>query len=667
MYGVTLQDFQRAVALPTALPMTDEGAKAWTDYLCRPEAWSDPKFEGLRRTQAESIAYFHDLGGVVVSLRVSAGKALVAWACATLAINKHKKAKCLVVVPAKTLQNFWGREQEQARKWLKGVPQAHSYFGKSVHAREQLARKPGIHVVTQELLGTYHKGTGRELLRAINAHSYVIDEIHNFSRHSSARSKRVIGLIDELQLEGHDVCVAVLSASISTAGITRAYKPYQIALQSRSPLPTTAHNATRLEQEFDPSKGNPPLHRAPKPGEAVADIYVNWAIENVPGFPVNYGTRNRRYAYQLRQQYSPGVVMEIEKPDRTPTTVFNKPQGEIVERTEAFKKAWDGVISGITPSGDEISWEIEKSRYLSQLTAGFYVELFWPEPKVLAARRRISEDEAAYLIDAAKTERDYHNEYNKVLRETLSRLGDNPLDSPKKIGLYFEQSKGKPDRLHRLYGLWSKWKKFAREHDNLPERDSKEVLVDDYKLRAAVEWAKQGPGLLWVYHDPPFRWMQNYLRKAGVEPFVCDSGDKQAMGYLIGNPDPSRVYLIRIGGYGEGIELDFTHRAAYLEWRRNAKTMEQSLGRIDRSNQKAEMLEITTFISNWYDLADFSATIATAAKDRETSAASHLLLESTYDPPFEALTSSAQLATMFADYQAGDVDMQQVLRSLKST
>lgn len=661
MYGVDTRDMYRIANLPVMAPMTEEGAKAWTDHVCNPHAWSDPKFEGLRRTQAESIAYFHDLGGVVVPLRVSAGKALIAWACATLAINHHGSDKCLVIVPAKTLKNFCGREQKQSRAWLKNVPRAHQYQGRTAAGRMQLAKLPGIHIISEGLIQSQ---TGRELIRAIGARSYVIDEAHNFSNFTSARTKRILGLIDEIKLTGEKVQVAVLSASMTTAGIARAWKLYQLALNDDSPLPITAENAHRLGQELDPTKGNPPLGYTPAAGEAIADTVVDWAVRTVPDFPHSYTTQNRRHAVQLRMQYAPGVVMEFEKPKRTPTVVINEDCGPLNEQGQEM---WDMVENGITPSGDEISSPLERARYWAQLSAGFYIELVWPTARKLAARRRISVERATELIEAAKLERELHNAYNKRLRETLTRLGDNELDTPHKMGMFFQACGGKPGRLTVLYSLWKEWKDFSRRYEGeLPERDRNPILVDDYKIRNAVTWAERGPGLLWVYHDAPFHWTAQYLRKAGV-PFVpCDSGDKKAMAYLTSKPDPSKVHLIRLGGYGEGIELDFTHRAHYLEWRRSAKTTEQSLGRIDRSGQKAAELEITTNRSNSFDLGQFSATIAESSKDRESSGAPYLLLESRYDPPLRELTSASELARLFEDYRAGDVNMQQVLRSLKS-
>lgn len=610
--------------------------------------------------QAEALAAFYEHGRAVVPLRVSAGKALIGWGCAAIAYNVHKVSKVLLIVPAKSLQNFWNKEQDQARDWIKSMPRAWSYDGLPHGARIKQSSKPGIHVITEGLIQSQK---GRELLHAIGAGAYIIDEVHNFSRTDAARTKRLIGLIKKSLIIGNKVPMAIMSASSGTAGIPRIWELMYVTMRELSPMPTNKELAVKFEQELDPAAAQ---ISPPGPGFAVVDNIVNWAVVNIPGFEADYSTSNRRLAVRLRMLYTPGMIIDPVKPKRTPTTVTRLLVGD---PNAEVKRFWEMCMMGITPSGDEMSSHLDQYRFFEQLTCGYYVLLEWPSPALLAQRRHCTTDEAQQLLDDAQELRDIGNTYHKALRKYLSRINDDdPMDTPFKVGQFFQRSEGKPERLHTLYALWKEWKDFDRSRPNLPERDKKPVLVDDYKLRRAVEWAKQGPGMLWVYNEAPFRWMEQYLRKAGLDPLVCDSGDKKMKTLFAtrGKADPNRLYLIRLGGYGEAVELDFTHRALYLQWQRNAKTMEQSLGRLDRSGQKSERLDISCFFGSTFDTDQFSATICSAAKDVEVHSASHLLLEAEYEPPIEALTDAKALARMFEDFKSGDVDTQKLLELLRN-
>lgn len=653
-------DVQRIVDLPCQTAMTPDLVESWSQYFCTERAWADPRFKGLRPMQAEALAAFYEHGRAVVPLRVSAGKALIGWGCAAIAYNHHKVSKVLLIVPAKSLQNFWGKEQQQARDWLKGMPRAWSYDGLTHGARIKQATKPGIHVITEGLIQSQK---GRNILQAIGAGAYIIDEVHNFSRTDAARTKRLIGLIKKSILVGHKVPMVIMSASSGTAGIPRIWELMHVTMREMSPMPTNKDLAVRFEQELDPEGA---MMSPPGPGFATVDHIVNWAVATIPGFQPEYSTANRRKAVRFRMLYTPGMIIDPVKPKRTPTTVTRILCGE---PNAEVKKYWDMCMMGITPSGDEMSSHLEQYRFFEQLTCGYYVLLEWPSPALLAQRRRCTEDEAQDLLDAAQELRDRGNAYHKALRKYLNRIDDDdPMDTPFKVGQFFQQSEGRPSRLLALYSLWREWKDFDRANPGLPERDSKPVLVDDYKIRAAVEWAKKGPGLLWVFNDPVFKWTEQYLRKAGLDPLVCDSGDKKMKTLFAtrGKADPDRLYLIRLGGYGEAVELDFTHRALFLQWKRNAKTMEQSLGRQDRSGQESDRLDISCFFGSTFDTDQFSATICSAAKDVEVHSASHLLLEADYDPPIERLTDAKRLARMFEDFKAGDVDTQELLKKLRN-
>jgi hypothetical protein len=651
-------EIRRILSLPVGLPMTQEVAQQWSRFLCKDSAFSDPSFEGLRPMQAEALAAFYSGSGMATSLKVSGGKALIAWGCATIAASYLGVEKVLVVIPAKSHQNFMVKEQAKARKWLKAVPAVYDYRGVPRDQRLRMTRMPGIHVVTEGLV----QGNGREILASIDPRAFIIDEIHNFTRKEAARAKRLLSFIKRMKMLGHKTYCAIMSASLGTAGIPRQWEFMYMALGELTPLPRDKETAALIEGEVDPSKT---IGYVPGPGSAHLDALVNWCADNFSGFEREYTTRNRRLALQLRMRYTPGMIIDPSKPIRKPTIVHNVDCGMY---NDAVAAVVDQVRRGITPSGDEMSSHLEQYRYMSQLTCGYYVELVWPSPDRLAVQRRCTPVEAEALLAQAKDLRDRENTYHKALRATLERISiDDEMDTPFRIGQMFQtalETRTKPRRFLELFRLWRDWKQFSEDHPELPERIQIPRLLDPYRINRAVQWARNGPGYLWVYHDALFHWTRKALIDAGIRHKVCDSGDAQAMKFLNMRRDPSYVYLIRLGGYGESIELDFLGRACYLEIVRNAKTMEQSLGRLDRTSQKSPYLDITIFSGNSFDLAQISAIIGTASKDAEVNGASHLLLQAVYDPPYQELTPAAQLAKMFRDYHAGDVDLQRVLQEM---
>ena len=170
-------------------------------------------------------------------MKVSGGKALIGWGCATIAASYFGVQKVLVVIPARSHDNFINYEQQNARRWLKAVPEVYDYRGVPKERRLVMARMPGIHVVTE---GFVQSKDGAEMLAAIDARAYIVDEVHNFTRTSAARAKRLAAAIKRTKLLGHKVYCVVMSASLGTAGMQRQWEFLSFALDKGSPLPIDA-------------------------------------------------------------------------------------------------------------------------------------------------------------------------------------------------------------------------------------------------------------------------------------------------------------------------------------------------------------------------------------------------------------------------------------------
>jgi hypothetical protein len=246
--------------------------------------------------------------------------------------------------------------------------------------------------------------------------------------------------------------------------------------------------------------------------------------------------------------------------------------------------------------------------------------LVWPTEEEYASRVRLPKAKAKELLDRAKECHEYRQNYHKSLRAFLQATNLKGLDSPMLVGAEMARNADRSVPTP-LYQDWMAWK--SRYVEGLPERDSRAVRVCDFKIREAVAWAKDhGHGLIWVSNIEAGEWTFEYLQEAGIDALHCPSGEKYNR--IIADPENrNKIVVASMRAHGTGKNLQHFQQQFFLQWPRQAKMAEQTIGRTHRSGQKADQLEIDCMNLSMFDKLVFAACLNDALYIHQTTSARH--------------------------------------------
>lgn len=492
----------------------------------------------------------------------------------------------------------------------------------------------GLFVVSYELLSQSKK----DLLAALEPAAIIADEAHRLKNiKGSARGRRFTRYIQK-----HKPKFAAMSGTVTGKSILDYWHLIKAALGDHCPLPLTLHAAEEWAPVVD-SGAVPSTMQT-----AVLRPLIDWArlhqmqgtwrrfevLTNSDGDPPRFsddltGFRN---SYKARLVSAPGVVSTGEELGvslvmiNSPAPVNLEDEGIklLVKHIEKINNEM------VTPSGDELKHALNRYKWLYELTSGFYNELYWPEPEVLAKKEGIEFGDAEDRLARARLHQAKDNEYGKLLREWLSRHSQPGLDSPMLIGGHMARTGGfSPEP--ELYDAWRAAKDL--EFPGMPERWSRSIRVADYKVSHAVEWCKQQGkhgGIVWWYHQEMGEWMAEALSAVIGKDRVLYSpaGDAKLR-------DPANSHKFAVASlcsHGEAMNLQHYQRMFYLQWPRPAILAEQSVGRIHRIGQQADELEIIRCDTTEFDVANFAACLTDAVYIHQTTPTRQKLVYATYAP-----------------------------------
>ena len=266
-----------------------------------------------------------------------------------------------------------------------------------------------------------------------------------------------------------------------------------------------------------------------------------------------------------------------------------------------------------TPNGDEIDYAIHTWRWQYEISAGFYNELVWPTVAEVAAKNSVTEPEAEVLLGRSKAFHETQQRYTRELRAFLNDEHIPGLDTPFLVAGAL--ARGRNDLLPKaLYDKWLKMK--GADFDQRIERVSRVARVCDWKIRAAVRWAREieselGPqvgGLVWAWNNEVMNW--------AYELFVSEFGEAKVLFCPAGRAADRRIQeksaadrwtIASIAGHGEGKDLFHYQEQCFLQFPRGATVTEQVLGRTHRPGQEADELEVRTFNTLEFDHMNYSA------------------------------------------------------------
>lgn len=624
-----MAEVTRIVQLPLVLPMSDA---EFEDFQYK-HVQAPALREGFRlfRTQADMVNTYEKTGGGFFPVGVGWGKTLATLMIAQKAWDKGLR-KMVLLIPPQVVTQLRQTDIKWARQRVAIQYPIHFLHGRGVVQREAMTKsgRVGLYVMPYSYLST--KDT-TAMLEAIEPEIVIADEAHNLARRNSARTKRMMHYIETYSPEG--VC---LSGTITSKSVHDYYHLIRWSCGQDNPLPNAATLAQDWGNVLDAEVTAGGIYEVASAGTKTISPLLNWARQHFPRETFDYTVPSFRKAYSHRMNTSPRVVSSGDADIGVSLTLHNEPVRDHKKHAD-WPKLEELLLQVTdewkTPNGDEIEHAIHTWKWLNELSAGFYNELFWTDEDTLAKRRAIPVSEAASILERAKIRHAARQEYSKELRRWLEDVHIPKLDTPFLVESSMAQH-GDRDVASSVYQLWKQWHSY--DFPGCPDRESRAVRICDYKIKRAVHWAenaiRHGGAILWVHHIEVGEWLMDELVAAGLRDRAvhCPAGP-------IGNErilDPAngdKIIVASINGHGTGKNLQHFSQQCYVQWPRQATLAEQSLGRTHRNGQKADELIVHTMNTLDFDDVNFAACLNDALYIHQTTDNRQKVIYASYDPP----------------------------------
>ena len=622
------QEIRRVLDLPVVGGLLPEEFEAMNERELLPDVFRS----GFRLfpVQAEGVLAYDRCKGLFGPIGVGRGKALLSLMLASRAFFRGMERIVLFNPPQLITQL-----RQQALPWARTKVPIRCPFiyleGKTPRQREGIAKRrhPGVYVMSYHLLS---RPDTEDFLAALAPQFCIFDEAHYLKARKTTRTRRMMKYVKAAQPQ-----TAWLSGTMTQKSIMDYHHMISAALGNKSPLPLPATIAESWACAVDAGAEETADNSTAIRGAALRPL-ISWSLKKGLDVPANL--IGARRAYRFRLTTAPGVVSTPDDEIGVSLLVSNQPVENYKEHPdwEKLEELLNQVENDwVSPSGDEINHAFHKWRYLDELSAGFFNHLKWPTPEELAPKRKISEEEAADLIDRAKIHHEALQDYNKSLRKFLNTHHVKGLDTPMLVGTHLSNhgSKGFPGAWGKLLlGDWQEAKDL--EFEGMPERQSVPVRICDYKIQHAVKWAKAlkpGTGaLIWYYHQDVGRWAHEELAAAGLPVVHCPAG--AASNHFLANIEghKDKIVVLSLAAHSEGKNLQCLQEQFYIQFPRSSKLAQQSIGRTHRSGQEADELTVTKCDTTPFDELNFAACLVDAAYQHGSGGNRQKLIYASYDP-----------------------------------
>lgn len=599
-------EVQRIIHLPTAGKVTEDKLQELSRLYVQGHAYegqcdcstcNGQPFR-LLTDQANGLHQFLETGRGFWSIAVGGGKTGLSMLVASIYHSVNPEAKILLLMPPSVYGQFLYQALPWGRKHLAITVPWFGLGNKTKQHRLSMAKcgLPGCYVLPYSCLST---ADTIEVLEGIGASLVIADEAQNL-KGDSAKTKRFWSYVDK-----HKPAGVAMSGTLTSRTPMEYFRLIRWCMGEFSPLPVKKVEAT------DWSNG---LRSGGRMTDTLLDTVrplIRWAGET----PDQAGFRR---AYQSRMHSCPSFYTSGEKKLGVSLEIHNipapEPSKELADMISLVERRWEH------PSGDFLSYGIELHSVLRELNAGFYYRRYW--------------DESHPMVEQAKEHWEAGQHYHSALRGFFSstQRPREGMDTPMLVGKYHHDHGPMPCAMGPLlYQLWSEWKALYRE--DLPERLSEPVFVDDFKIRHAVEWAarlakKKTGAILWVIHQAVADWLMRELHKAGVDALHKGAGAN----WLRNDGSQNRIVVASIDAHGTGKNLqDFQHQLV-VQWPRSATQAEQLIGRTHRTGQQADRLVVHTNLTTDWDHEQMACTLGDTAYVAETMGRKPKLLVADWDP-----------------------------------
>lgn len=627
----------RICGLPIINPLTAQEV----DYVSQMYLKADMYMAGERLLppQATAIVHWDRFGsGMFGPIGVGWGKSLIGYMLAESALDPRRKnkRKAILVIPPNIRSQHVTKQLAMARKFTNITFALHDLGNCSNRlARINLANsdRAGLYVFPYSLFSTPDT---EDLLKAIGADTFILDEAHNFGSTTSARTKRFIRY---LQNHAPDPLVAAMSGTLTSKGLMDYWHLCKMTLKEFCYMPTSrmlterwadvldAKNTEEYQQGVDLSYGT-------TAAAACGPIQplLGWARKTFPSAEIPNDIKGFREAFRLRASCTPGyvgsgdnelgtgIVFSNSRADDRPAYGVDK-RDKLIEGVE---KLW------VTPGGDEIDYAFHKWEWLYCLTTGFYNDLYWPEPQWLSERRRISLQQATDILEGSKLFHAKRQEFNRALRHFL-KYAPPKLDTPMLVLKNLASHGNRELRDDALYTAWQDMKDL--DFDQRTERLSRPVRVCNSKILKAIEWAKEHRdtgGIIWYYHIDLGKWLHESLVAAGIDALFYPAGSQYDRDIYNESINKGRILVASWSAHGTGKELQYSANSLIIQNPKPAKDIEQLIGRQHRKGQTADEVQIDFTISSVFESACFAATLLDALYIHQTQGSRQKLIVGTY-------------------------------------
>lgn len=615
------QEMDRILMLPFTEMLTPQETEEFSSDHVLATAFED----GFRlmQTQASAVHEYHQYGGGFDPIGVGWGKTGISLMCAEHAYQKGL-AKILLLIEPGCLSQLVKVDIPYWRKRVSLSVPFHVVGGRGPKARRNYYQSGyrGCYIVPYSYLSVIDT---LDMLEAIDPDLVIADEAHNLKDPSTARTKRFMEMMRARQRE-----LVAMSGTITTKSLEDYRHLITLALRERSPLPLNGQLAYAWGRVLD---SNGAVAGQNSAGPLIP--LIQWAQHHYPKEVFRVTVSDLRRAFQYRLHSAPGVVATGDNEIKTSLSIENQPiegyeqQPGWAKLSALMKRVQDDFI---TPNGDEIDCSIHVFKWMVELSAGVYNELIWPTPEVLSARTELDLDRARDALEEARGAHALSQLYHKELR-TFFQTSCAGQDTPMQIARLINRDEVKelPDMLVRTYRAWhGMLAEIEEQFGFVPERDSRAVRVCPFKVQAACDWAKaqQGGAILWVYHRAMGQWVAEEMAKQGLDPLYCPAGANEQ---IIDPANKNRLIVASISAHGTGKNLQHFQRMYFVQWPRDSKKAEQTLGRLHRKGQEADHLAAISSNTLPYEHLLFAACLNDSIYQHQTGSRRKMVY-ATYDP-----------------------------------
>lgn len=647
------KEMDRILSLAFVDMMTKEESDEFSRGILLASAYEE-EFR-LFSEQASAVAAYMTEGGGFFPIGVGWGKTGISLMIAERAWKKGIKKMVIMLEPGCLSQLV----QTDIPMWrrLTSISVPFIVLGGKQPKERRLyyeSGRKGCYIIPYSLLSTRDT---MDMLEAIDPDLVITDECHNLKDRKTARTKRWMAMMNYRERE-----LVAMSGTITSKSIEDYRHLIDLALKDGSPLPRSAAMAHGWGRVLDSGSVITDQHQA-----GPLQPLVTWAnerrIEQRRAEPdpakrdqiqhLRLTVSDLREAFTNRMQSAPGVVSSPDSEIKSSVSIEGvnekgqpwSDEGKFWEAREGWADL-DGHMRRVkdewqTPNGDEIEHSIHTFKWMVELGSGFYNELVWPTPEQVMEHSSLTEVGARGAIADAQGAHALQQSYHKELRQFFE---DSPpgMDTPMSVALHINQRpQDLPMELVVKYRLWKCAEDEAKQASGfLVERLSNAIRVCDFKIQRAVKWAahamsNHGSAIVWVHNREMGKWMVDALKAAKIPVIACPAGANDAIQGLF-NPDTGTadaVAVASIRSHGTGKNLQRAGAQLFLQWPRDAKQAEQTLGRVHRNGVEkfTDHVTISTMNVLPYDHVLFGACLVDAVYQHQTGSRRKMVY-ATYDP-----------------------------------